>query len=104
MKLYHIIWLDAEVTEDRWTDIDDAIISCGDELVPCETVGFLLKDTGDRIHITQTDGSTCVGPITHIPVCSIISRREIHAQERDSQKGKETGEQDASGTAYPVTD
>ena len=78
MKLYYIEWFDTELTEDRWTDLEDAKESCNEELKSCKTVGFLLKDTGDRLHITQTDGDDCVGPIIHIPVCCIVSRREIN--------------------------
>ena len=82
MKALIVKWYDAAVTEDRWSDVDEAVRSCRDDLDACTTVGFLLDETDlglptHSIHLTSTNGVDCVGPITHIPVCSIISRREI---------------------------
>ena len=82
MKALIVKWYDAAVTEDRWSDVDEAVRSCRDDLDACLTVGFLLDETDiglptHPIHLTSTNGVDCVGPITHIPVCSIISRREI---------------------------
>jgi hypothetical protein len=93
MKPCLIEWLDAAVTEDRWSDLDEAVMSCNEPLISCKTMGFLFLETGvgtprHTLHLTQTDGSNQVGPITHIPVCSVISRRELEriedAESRDS--------------------
>jgi hypothetical protein len=82
MKALVVQWYDAAVTEDRWSDIEEAAQSCRQGLDVCRTMGFLLAETDvglstHTVHLTATDGVDCVGPITHIPVCSIISRREI---------------------------
>ena len=82
MKALIVKCYDAAVTEDRRSDVDEAIYSCRENLDVCTTVGFLLDETDlglptHSIHLTSTNGVDCVGPITHIPVCSIISRREI---------------------------
>ena len=82
MKAMIVQWYDAEVTEDRWSDVEEAVLQCRQKLEACITVGFLLDETdlglpSHTIHLTSTNGTDCVGPITHIPVCSIISRREI---------------------------
>ena len=83
MKAIIVKWYDAAVTEDRWSDIEEAVYQCREKLDACTTVGFLLDETDSglpthTIHLTSTNGVDCVGPITHIPVCSIISRRELN--------------------------
>jgi len=82
MNAILVLWYDAAVTEDRWSDIEEALQTCMQDLDVCRTVGFLLAETDvglptHTVHLTSTDGVDCVGPITHIPVCSIISRRKI---------------------------
>ncbi len=84
MKALMVKWYDAAVTEDRWSDLEEAINHCRqDKLVACVTIGFLLDETDPglpthTIHLTSTNGTDQVGPITHIPVCSIISRSELN--------------------------
>lgn len=80
MEFVRIIWLDAIVSEDRWTDVDEARAYAREELRSCETVGLLLFECQQHISVCLTDGRDCVGPTIKIPRGCIVSKEVIAKQ------------------------
>ena len=77
MKILRVVWNDAEVCEDRWTDIEEAKREAVQPVASCTTVGFLLAETTERLCLTLTDGVDCVGPYISIPKTCVVSVVEL---------------------------
>ena len=55
MRLVVVKWIDAECQESRWNDLEETLEELNEEIQPCVTAGFLLKDTPQFLAITLTD-------------------------------------------------
>ena len=78
MKKVLVIWDDAEVAEERWSDLDEAKREALEPVPSCTTLGFVLAETADRLVLTQTDGVDCVGPYISIPKSCIVEMVELN--------------------------
>ena len=76
MRLVVVKWIDAECEESRWSDLEETLEELKENIEPCITAGFLLKDTPQFIAVTLTDGVTCCGPYIQIPKVCILETHE----------------------------
>lgn len=76
--LIWVKWVDSH-TFDGWKDVQDTISEALGAKLMCESCGWLLKETDDRILLVCHRDSECekVGSIWVIPKCAILERCEI---------------------------
>lgn len=74
-KLLYIEWHDA-YTYDSWDTEEGAIDMCKN-MLPCHSVGWLLKETKDQITICHTFNPAMVMGSLHIPKGMIVRKMEL---------------------------
>ena len=90
-KVVYVLWTDAECSEDRWTDLDDAKTDFDTPTSDCETVGFLLHEDSFRIFVGLTHGGDCVGPYLMIPKGCVKVIKEVSYGRETGSAGSTTG-------------
>ena len=75
MRLVVIKWTDAECQESRWNEADETLEELKEDIQPCFTAGFVIKETPQFIAVTLTDGGHCWGPFIQIPKSCILDMK-----------------------------
>ena len=92
MKLVVVKWVDAECQESRWNDLDETLEELDNDIEPCITAGFILKDTPQFLAVTLTDGIDCCGPFVQIPKSCIIEQHDWDFSWRTNEQNKKQGD------------
>ncbi len=70
-------WLDAEASDPGWTDEDDFNKWCDSPIKAVMTVGWLVRDTDDRVVVMSTDGGTDMGEAHKIPKSWVVKIEKL---------------------------
>lgn len=85
IPLVIVCWVDPECTDPGWQDKDDFYKWCNEPLKEVETVGWLIRDDGDRVIVLSTMGGDIMGEAHKIPKSLVVRIEKLKRETEDER-------------------
>ncbi len=86
LPLVMVHWIDAECSSDGWQDKEDFDKWADEPLRAVQTVGWLMRDTDDRVVVMSSMGGPDMGEAHKIPKSWIIKIEKLTTVEEISER------------------